>query len=224
MVIGIICASERELAPFLSESKDWMSTSYASLTFYEGELQKHHMVMTFSGVGKVNAVIATQVMIDHFPMDFIINAGTCGGIADHIQVMDTVITTECAYHDVASTILTEYHPYVPSEFFQSDSKVIQAAKQALRKEANVFFGRSVTGEQFIEYEYRDQMMERYAPLSVDMETTAIAHCAYVNQIPFIAIRTVTDCVGKIGKKAFHAHCDSASMRAKEFTVNILNQI
>ena len=119
---------------------------------------------------------------------------------------DTVVSTEAVYHDVESGILTEYHPWLPSPAFQADPHLLQAAQNAAKEtEGNghrIFFGRMVTGEQFIEDDRRDEINHKFSPLSVDMETAAMAHVCYVHQIPFLSIRTITDTAEHKGQAEF----------------------
>lgn len=80
MKIGIICASDEELAPFLPLIKNRKLTNKAMLTFYEGQIHHLNVVALYSGVCKVNAAIASQILIDQFRVDLIINSGVAGGI------------------------------------------------------------------------------------------------------------------------------------------------
>ena len=158
------------------------------LKFYEGKIGGVDVVVLFSGVGKVNAAIAAELLIEVYGVDAVINAGCAGGMDSRLHIFDTVISTEIAYHDVAEDILTEFHPWMESIYFQADSRLLELSREAISKlkmKDKVFWGRMVTGEAFIVDEDRQRIMDIYAPLTVDMETAAIAHVCYVNHIPFI---------------------------------------
>ena len=164
------------------------------LKFYEGTISNVEVVVLFSGVCKVNAAIATQILIDTYQVDCIINAGTAGGMDPKLQIFATVISTEVAYHDVDEGILTEFHPWLESVFFKADAKLLELSEKAVSKmnpEYQVFWGRMVTGEAFIADEGRAKINEQFAPLTVDMETASIAHVCYVNKIPFLAAMVFT---------------------------------
>lgn len=105
MRIGIICAGDEELAPFLPLINNCKITEKAMLKFYAGQIEGAEVVALFSGVCKVNAAIAAQLLIDVFCVDVIINSGTAGGIEPDLEIFDTVISTEVCYHDVAPDIL-----------------------------------------------------------------------------------------------------------------------
>ena len=110
--VGIICAGDREVAPFLPHIDNAKITEKAMLKFYEGTINDVSIVTLYSGVCKVNAAIATQILIETYGVNIIINAGTAGGMSTELDIFDTAISTEVAYHDVAPNILTEFHPWL----------------------------------------------------------------------------------------------------------------
>ena len=227
MKVGIICAGDTELEPFLPIMENCKTTEKAMLKFYEGTINGLEIVTLFCGVCKVNAAIATQILIDTYHVNIIINAGTAGGMNSQVNIFDTVISTDVAYHDVASEVLTEFHPWLESVYFKADNRLLELSKTAVKKmspEYNVFWGRMVTGEAFITDDGRKEINEMFAPLTVDMETGSIAHVCYVNKIPFISIRSVTDTETHSGIDNFEANCEKASIIAKNITVSLLEEI
>lgn len=81
----------------------------------------------------------------------------------------------------------------------------------------------VTGERFIEDNLRDRINQKYSPLSVDMETASIAHVCYVNEIPFISVRTITDTATHSGIEKFKENCAQASIITKDFVLEFLKE-
>lgn len=227
MKIGILCAGDEELAPFLPLIRDCKITEKAMLKFYEGRIGNIEIITLFSGVCKVNAAIASQLLIDVFGVDTIINAGTAGGIHPDLALFDTVISTEVCYHDVASDILTDFHPWMKSVFFEADCELVEHSKNAVDKmnlEGRVFWGRMATGESFITDEGRQEILDTFAPLTVDMETASVAHVCYVNRIPFLSIRCVTDTAAHSGLANFEENCAKASAIARDITVALLSEL
>jgi len=226
-MIGIICAGDREVAPFIPLLSECSISEKAMLKFYSGKIENCPVVTLFSGVCKTNAAIATQVLIDTYKCDAIINAGTAGGMAKKIDVFDTVISTESAYRDVHEDILTGFHPWMKTIYFMADTDLIELAHRTLAKNTfpgKIYFGRMITGETFIEEEYRDEIIQKFSPLSVDMETASIAHVCYVNKIPYIAIRTITDTAEKAGADAFDMNCDKAAQISANIVVAMLKEM
>ena len=227
MKVAIICAGDTEAAPFLALVGQERVTEKAMLKFYEGTIEGVEVVTLFSGVCKVNAAIAAQIAIDTFHADVVINAGTAGGMHPEVQIFDTVISTEAVYHDVHEGILTEFHPWMESVFFKADERLLELARKASAKvstEGTIRFGRMATGEAFISDEERGGINGKFAPLSVDMETAAIAHVCYVNRVPFIAIRSITDNADHDGSEFFEMNCEKASAIAKDVTLALLGEM
>ncbi len=223
--IGIICAGDTELEPFLEHIQEHTVERRAMLTFHAGLIQGRPVVVLYSGVCKVNAAIAAQILIDSYQVDTVINAGTAGGMDESVELFDTVISTRTAYHDIANDILTEFHPWLPTIYFHSDPELIFLMEQVIAKTDHpIRFGTTVTGEQFIADEKRAKINEKYSPLSVDMETTSVAHVCHVNQVPFIAIRTITDTASHSGMEHFDKNCLRASIIAKDITLLLLEEM
>lgn len=226
MKIGILCAGDTEVAPFISMVKCCKITEKAMLKFYEGKIENVEVVALFSGVCKVNAAIAAQILIDTYGCTIIINAGTAGGIDENLQIFDMVISTEAAYYDVSEDILTDFHPWMNSIFFKADEGLLALAKNVIQKiqfDYHIYFGRMITGEQFIENDKREYIKTKYEPLSVDMETASIAHVCYVNRIPFISIRAITDTASHSGISEFEVNCEKASQLSADFVRLMLKE-
>lgn len=227
MRVGIICAGDREVAPFLPMISGCKISEKAMLKFYEGQINGVEIVALFCGVCNVNAAIATQILIDTFAVNIVINAGTAGGMDKKLNIFDTVISTEVAYHDVAPGILTEFHPWMETVYFRADPTLLNLSRQAVDKmniEDEVYWGRMVTGEAFIADEGREKINEQFSPLSVDMESASIAHVCHVNKIPFISIRSITDTATHSGTGHFEENCQKASSIAKNITVALLAEL
>lgn len=224
--IGILCPGDQELAPFIPMIKNCSIHEKAMLKFYTGSIEGIEIVTLFSGVCKTNAAIAAQILIDFFGCGAIINSGVAGGMDKNIRLFDTIISTESSYWDVSEDILTEFHPWMKTIFFQADKHLLSLAKDAVSKNSfsNIHFGRMITGEAFIEDEHRDKINTSFSPLSVDMETASIAHVCYVNKVPYLAVRTVTDTAEHSGINEFDLNCDKASQISADIVKAILKEL
>lgn len=203
--IGILCAGYGEVLPFLQRIDGCSVSEKAMLKFYLGRMAGMDIITLFSGVCKVNAAIAAQILIDTYGCGAIIDAGTAGGMNARLWLFDIVVSEETAYHDVDEDILTEFHPWLKSVWFPASSSLLAAARREAAQTTwshRVVFGRMVTGEKFIADEERETINARFAPLSTDMETASIAHVCYVNAVPFLAVRTITDTADHSGIAAF----------------------
>lgn len=227
MKIGILCASDEELAPFLPCIEGDAVVERAKLRFHCGRIGSADVVAVFSGVCKVNAAIAAQLLIDRFGAELVLNAGTAGGMAPSLELLDTVISTEVVYHDVSPFILTQFHPWMETEFFRADEKLLDASHRAaetLDPARRVIWGRMATGEAFIDSEGRADINQRYSPLCVDMESASVAHVCYAFDVPFLSIRSLSDTADHRGAENFEAHCRAASEASRDVTLALIRQL
>lgn len=223
--IGIVCADDTELAPFLDKMAITNTTKKVMLTFYEGTISGADAVAVFSGVCKVNAAVAAQVLIDHFHADVIFNAGAAGGIDERLKPFDTVISEQAVYHDVDESILTEFHPWLKSAGFPANEKLLAVAREYAADSARpIYIGKMVTGEQFIENEKRQEIRQKLNPLSADMETASIAHVCFVNSIPFLAVRTITDTQAHEGMESYEQNGARAAAVAADIVAALIEKM
>ncbi len=201
-VIGIIGAMEEEVEILREKMEIETTETVAGMEFYKGILDGENIVLVRSGVGKVNAAACTQVLVDHFGVDYLINSGVAGGLGPDVTVGDIVISTDAVQHDVDITALGE-EPGVISRMetsiFTADEKLIQLAQSAaegLSEDIHVFQGRIASGDQFIASpEHKAKISETFSPYAVEMEGAAIAHVAHLNDVPFVIIRAISDDAG-----------------------------
>lgn len=193
--IGIIGAMAQEIR-IIKDSLIVSSTdNFSGFTFITGSLNGKWIVLTVSGVGKVNAAICAQVMIDKFNVDCIINNGFAGTMHPEVRVCDVIISESVTYHDVRKEQMAECFPYLTE--FQSDSRLINYAIHAcdIIRSDNWHYrvGKIVSGDSFVtDPRLRKRIMKEYSPMCMDMEGAAIGHVAAINRIPFVVIRCIAD--------------------------------
>lgn len=199
MRIGIIGAMEEEVA-VLKESMENKETSVvASMEFCQGVLCGKDVVVVRSGIGKVNAGICTQILVDRFAVDMVINTGIAGSLDAKIDIGDMVISTDAVQHDVDASIFGDPIGQVPRmDTFSFPADPVLAGKaMAANEEANpdikTFTGRIVSGDQFVSSsEVKERLVSLFDAKCTEMEGAAIAHAAYLNQIPCVIIRAISD--------------------------------
>lgn len=198
-VIGIIGAMEEEVAALKEKMELTGVLKKASMEFYQGTLQGKDVVVVRSGIGKVNAGLCTQILADVFGVTHVINTGIAGSLDARIDIGDIVISTEALQHDMDATQFgypLGQIPRMETLAFPADEAMGRIAKEACEKvnpEIQVFMGRVVTGDQFIAgREVKDRIKENFDGLCTEMEGAAIAQAAWLNQIPFVIIRAISD--------------------------------
>lgn len=211
-MIGIIGAMEEEVLALSDMMSDVKVSSTAGMTFKQGKLNGKDVVVVRSGIGKVNAAVCTQILADKYNVDCVINTGVAGSLKNEINIGDIVISSDAIQHDMDATgfgYKLGMIPRMPESIFKADEKLIKLAKEACEKavpEIGVFVGRVVSGDQFItDKATKKRLIENFAAYCTEMEGAAIAQAAYLNNIPYLVIRAISD-------KAD----DSASMDYGEF--------
>ncbi|MDD4312569.1 MAG: 5'-methylthioadenosine/adenosylhomocysteine nucleosidase [Eubacteriales bacterium] len=211
--IGIISATEFELTPFLNKMTITQTTTKALLQIHEGFYHDISVVSAFCGVCKVNAAIAAQIMIDVYNVDEIVMIGVAGAIDSRLRILDTIISNEIVYHDVADEVLTHYHPWMKHPYFTADQALLNQIVTSNSGDETVLVGKMVTGEAFIDQDGREEIIEKHNPQCVDMETASVAHVCYVNQIPFVAIRSMSDTPQESGNSNFAKYASAAAEKS-----------
>lgn len=225
--IGVVGPTEREIMPFINKIANKKLSEHAKLKFYSGIYEGVEVVSTFCGVCKVNAAIATQLLIDKFDVTHIILTGVAGALSRQLAIGDIVISGEVAYHDVAPGILTEYHPWMEDVYIRPDSellKLCETASKSILKANKCYTGRIITGEAFITHNERENLIEIFNPLCVDMESASVAHTCYVNNIPFIIIRSMSDNADENGSETFENNIEMAAHNAIELAEGLIKEL
>lgn len=202
--IGIIGAMDVEISIFCEEMKkngSLKKTECGNLVFNEGTLCGKNVVVVKSGIGKVNAALCAQRLILQFGVEKIINTGIAGSIQENLHIHDMVVSTDAVYHDMDASAFgyepTEI-PQMHTSVFDADEKMIEAAENAFAqsesaKKYKLIRGRIASGDQFISYaEQKEHIEEICSPACVEMEGAAIAHACFLNQIPFVILRCISD--------------------------------
>lgn len=216
MKLGIIGPSETEIMGFVETLSDVTKSVVAKIPVYEGKFGDLPVAVAICGICKVNAALSAQLLICRFGAEKIILCGVSGGIDPELGIGDTVLMSEVAYHDVDPRMLTHNPPYMEGHWFPADKELLSCAQEGAKR-ANVphvvTVGRMVTGEAFIAENGRAEIIEKFDPLCTDMETGAAAHICYMNDIPFFAIRSVTDTAKKSGYATFEENVAESSKTA-----------
>ena len=209
--IGIIGAMEVEVEKLKARMENVEITRKASMEFYAGTLEGKNVVVVRSGIGKVNAAVCTQILIDDFDAEVVINTGIAGSLNADINIGDLVISTDLVHHDmnaVAFGYPVGQIPQMETFSFKSDEALRKLAVQACRDvnpDIEVFEG------QFDAY-------------AVEMEGAAIAQAAYLNNVPFLVVRAISDKADGSAEVDYPTFEAMAVEHCVKMTLRILNQI
>ena len=197
--IGIIGAMEEEVA-LLKDSMDLEEVVSASgMDYYVGEIGGIPVVVVQCGVGKVNAGICAQTLIREFNASKVINTGVAGSLNDDIDIGDIVVSTDAVQHDFDVSILGFEKgeiPYTGLYAFPADEDLQEIAKAAIEEaapEVSAFSGRVCSGDQFIYLtEQKDAIVDSFGGACCEMESGAIAQVCYLNDVPYVILRAISD--------------------------------
>lgn len=200
MKLGIIGAMRVEIETLKGNIKNLKQTQRADMTFYEGELEGLPVVVVVCGVGKVNAALCVQMLVDCFGVTHIVNTGVAGSLCADLDIGDLVISKDAMYHDFDCHSLSNQYPVgqVPGlsvRMFPADDKLIVCAYAAAQKvhADHARIGRIASGDQFIcDKTVKDKIIENTDALCTEMEGAAIAHASWRNGVPFVVIRAISD--------------------------------
>lgn len=198
MIIGIIGAMDEEVEILLKNIELAKKDKKANMEFNIGKLWGKNVVIVRSGIGKVNAAVCTQILIDDYKVNRVINVGVAGGIGKEILPGDVVIGESLVQHDVDTSIFGDRLGQIPrleAYDFKCDSALVKLAKEACvnSSEHKSFIGRIVSGDQFIaSVEKIKWLNEEFDAIACEMEGASIAQVCYLNSIPFVIIRSISD--------------------------------
>lgn len=198
-MLGIIGAMEVEVSLLKDKMNNVTVKKKASMEFFQGTLNEQEVVVVRSGIGKVNAAVCAQILVDDYKVDTIINTGIAGSLKNDINIGDIVLSTDALQHDVDAAGFgyeVGIIPQMEQSVFNADPKLRELAKaccQEVNKDIAVFEGRIVSGDQFIsDKEKKQWISNQFQGYCTEMEGAAIAQCAYLNQIPFLIVRAISD--------------------------------
>ena len=229
--IGIIGAMEVEVAILKEKMEDVRIIKKASMDFYEGILAGKKVVVVRSGIGKVNAGICAQILADVFSVDAIINTGIAGSLNKNINIGDIVLSTDVVQHDMDATgfgYRKGQIPQMPVFFFNADDNLRRLAAEVC-KEVNpaiqVFEGRIASGDQFVcDQDVKNRIVSEFSAYATEMEGAAIGQAAYLNEIPFLVVRAISDKADGSAQMDYSEFEKAAVDHSVRLTLNMLARI
>jgi len=219
--IGIIGAMPSELKDLRKMFGEAEIVRKSGFDFHINTVGERQIINACCGISKVNAAVCCQAMIDNFQIDAVINAGIAGGMNDDVKVCDIVISSDVLPHDLDIHFLENYPPYCGA--FRADANLIDMARKVCDEQGyKSFVGRIVSGEAFIsDIKIKLDIVRRLSPYAVDMETSAIGHCCYLNETPFVSVRCISDNADDEGEISFSEFEKIAARRVAEIVYKMV---
>ncbi|MCL1925469.1 MAG: 5'-methylthioadenosine/adenosylhomocysteine nucleosidase [Defluviitaleaceae bacterium] len=222
-MIAIIGAMEEEVSYFKSIMKVEELFEIASLKFSKGQLLGKEVIIVKSGVGKVNAAICTQILIDYFKPKQLINIGIAGSLRDDLKIGDVIAGGDFVYNDVDVTPFgynKNQLPGMESEIIKGDRPLL-----FLAEDSGAIAGIITSGDTFVaNLDSAERIREETDADCVEMESVAIAHTCFLNKIPFLAVRGISDLADGNASGDMKSNLDKAMKAAIKVTENVLRRI
>ncbi len=231
--IGIIAAMNEELVYLRSFMKVETSKNVLDTDFYTGNLFGKNVVLARSGIGKVNAASCAQYIIDLYNVDCVINVGAAGAIKKDLNIGDVVIADDLVQYDFDASAFGDALGIIPrmrESFFKCDKNFLEIAKKFADKSSqddpsvNYFVGRVASGDKFISSEADKKfIIDNFNACCAEMEGAAVAQVCFINKIPFIALRTITDNASESAIGYYKKFMSSVTRNTTEIIKYILSE-
>lgn len=211
-MLGFIGAMDEEICGITAELSDVSVLLKAGLTFTRGSYKGKQVVVVKAGIGKVNAAMCTQLLIDNFKVDAVINTGIAGSLSNELNIGDIVLSTDAVEYDMDATAFgypLGQIPQLKTFSFEASKELRELCKDLASKKLggiSCLEGRILTGDRFVSSkDFKEMLISTFDGSCCEMEGAAIAHVCSLNSIPFLIIRAISDSAD-----------DSASMNYNDF--------
>src|SRR5690625_770629 len=222
MRFGIIGAMDEEIEYLQEKMLETKEHNVAAVYCIKGKLAKKEIILLKSGIGKVNAAMATTILLERFKPTHVINTGSAGVFSEKLKVVDVVVGDEIVHHDVDVTAFDYKYGQVPDmpASFKADYRLIKQTERVLKQlEINNEIGLIATGDSFMNAPVRVEFVKELFPhmLAAEMEGAAIAQVCYQYNMPFVVIRALSDIAGIDSSLSFNEFLQLSANTAANLT-------
>ena len=223
-MIGIIGAMDEEISVILSEMNNISEYNINNIKFYKGKIYDKDLVLVKSGIGMVNASIITTLLIKEFDVNKILFSGVAGSLNKNINVGDIVIADSLVEYMFNATEFGYEIGQIPrmeNSVFKSEN-LLNKIRDILKNDS-IFYGKILSGDKFVSnLEEKEKIGKKFDALAVDMESAAVAHCAYILGVEFAIIRSISDSLNSDSVMEYAEFVNIAAMNSKEILLKLLN--
>ncbi|MDI9498860.1 MAG: 5'-methylthioadenosine/adenosylhomocysteine nucleosidase [Bacillota bacterium] len=231
MRIAVIAAMDLELEAIRERLQNVTERRHAGQILVSGAIGRHELTLTDCGIGKVNAARSAQLIIDAVEPAMVLHCGIAGGLDHSLAPRDVVLGRELVYHDFPSELLLAYRPF--ANVFASDHDLVDLAAEILEEKLaagsisgiRCRVGRIATGDEFVaSNERRQQIVAATGALAADMESAAVAQVCYMNELPCLVIRSISDLADDAAESTYEANKSDSARVAAELVVGLARRL
>ena len=216
---GIIAAMQEEMQEIEKIMEEKKQQKVYELNFIKGRINNTEVVLVEAGIGKVNAARTTQILIDNFNIDAIINVGSAGSANDELEIGDIVIGDKIVQHDFDITAFGHPKGYISNlgQYIESDKLLIEKLQKVIsnisNSDFNIKIGTIATGDIFCtQLNMKEKIRNKFNADAIEMEGAAIAQVCKLDNVPFIVIRSISDKPNGNNNITFDEFLEKASKR------------
>ncbi|MCH4285075.1 MULTISPECIES: 5'-methylthioadenosine/adenosylhomocysteine nucleosidase [Bacillota] len=223
-MIAVIAAMDSEVSAIVSKMNA-EAKKIQGIEFYEGTLENKDVVVMKSGVGKGNAAMSTTILLEHYPVEQIVNIGTAGGLKENENILDAVLSERVVQHDFDTSPIDGEAGI--GLYYDADPKLLAICEAALKDlDVTVHKGLVASGDQFIAGEATKNLCDKFPDaMCAEMEAGAIAQVSAHYQVPFVILRSLSDVACKPDSHMdFQEYVKHASERSAMFTQELMRRL
>ncbi|SFG15169.1 adenosylhomocysteine nucleosidase [Lachnospiraceae bacterium C7] len=227
MKIGVIGAMQIEVDNLKKAMTVEKTEEVSSVSFTVGKLGDVDVVAAVCGVGKVFAAICAETMILKYDVDMVINIGVAGSLTDKLKVFDVAVAKQVVQHDMDTSPLGDpigLLSGINKIYLPTDENIRNILVECLKeKKLNYLEGTIATGDQFVHDDAKKQWIcENFDAIAAEMEGGSIGHVCYVNKVPFVILRTISDSEG--GVMDYQTFAEKAAQVGIDIVTSFINKV
>lgn len=228
-MIGIIAAEEVEMQAIKEKMQNIEEKKIYNLDFFKGKIQEKECVLVTCGVGKVNSARTVQILIDNYKIDYVINVGSSGGINPELNIGDIVIAKNLVQYDFDITGAGDYEKGEIcgiGKYIESDKKLTNLCEQTIKEinieDSNIKIGTIASADYFaVDSKKMEDVRREFNAECVEMEGASIAQVCFLDNVPFLVIRGISDVQNGNNKVDFHTYIEKASKKVAIILENLI---
>lgn len=228
-MIGIIAALDIEARSLKEKMEETSVASYVKMQFYRGKLYRKDVVVVQSGVGKVNAAVCTQILADKYRVDKVINVGVAGGLAPGLHIGDIVVSDDAVQYDMDASAFGHPKGEIPNmdmTYFPADRHMLRKAQAAAeRLGTKILVGRIMTADLGLgDTQLKAELVETFKGACCEMEGAAVAQTCWLNDIPYLIIRSISDNADDSANDTYYESIDESVKPSTDFLMELLQEL
>ncbi len=186
MIIGVIGALKQEIEFIKNSLTNVKMEKHSGFSFFVGNINNHKVILTVSGVGKVNMAICATTLINAYNPEMLINTGIAGSINTNIG--SVVLPKVTKYYDF---IFDEAEDNMGFHGVFKTNKILFDKALSLFKD-EVVTGTILTGDRFVTNKNQLNGISLRNVKAIDMESGAFAQTCFRLKKKFLIFRCISD--------------------------------